>query len=181
MSGPGVPAARSHLQAHRSAMGMGAEAASGITFVDDEEVAASFKADVEKRTISGLLVPAVGPLLHWERVPAPVRRVVSIRVRTLLPPEECPHRPEVVLDAGAVLKPGVRGQPCRPSGTIGKRCAVSRSILTARRAAGPRGTRFGSRSGLGSRAPDRHRRCHRSLRQSSRSHPAPRLRSRHAG
>lgn len=34
-----------------------AEKATGITFVDDEEVAASFKADVEKRTITGLLVP----------------------------------------------------------------------------------------------------------------------------
>lgn len=34
-----------------------ARQASGITFVDDEEVAASFKADVEKRTITGLLVP----------------------------------------------------------------------------------------------------------------------------
>jgi HK97 family phage prohead protease len=33
------------------------EAVSTITFVDDEEVAASFKADIEKRTITGLLVP----------------------------------------------------------------------------------------------------------------------------
>ena len=33
----------------------------GITFVDDAEVAASFKADIEKRTITGMLVP-------WGRV-----------------------------------------------------------------------------------------------------------------
>jgi HK97 family phage prohead protease len=38
-------------------MGEEAEAATGITFVDDAEVAASFRADVEKRTVTGLLVP----------------------------------------------------------------------------------------------------------------------------
>jgi HK97 family phage prohead protease len=38
-----------------------AEGASGITFVDDAEVAASFKADTEKRIVQGLLVP-------WGRV-----------------------------------------------------------------------------------------------------------------
>ena len=61
MSGAGVPAARSHLAAHRRAMGMGeaaAEAATGLTFDEDaEEIAASFQTDVEKRTITGMFVP----------------------------------------------------------------------------------------------------------------------------
>src|SRR6266542_3708683 len=56
MSGPGVSAARSHLAAHRREMGMGAEAAEGITF-EDPIASATFRVDPEKRTISGLLVP----------------------------------------------------------------------------------------------------------------------------
>jgi HK97 family phage major capsid protein len=58
MTGPGIPEARSHLAAHRRALGMGteAEAAGGITF-DDPIVSATFRVDPDNRTISGLLVP----------------------------------------------------------------------------------------------------------------------------
>lgn len=59
MSGPGVAAARAHLQAHRREMGMGEmEAATGLHFDEAaEQIAASFQTDVERRTITGLFVP----------------------------------------------------------------------------------------------------------------------------
>jgi len=56
MTGAGIPEARAHLERHRSAMGMGAEAVGGLTF-DEPEVAASFRVNPDRRTISGLLVP----------------------------------------------------------------------------------------------------------------------------
>lgn len=60
MSGAGVPAARSHLAAHRRAMGIGEEAQAGmeetIAFdLSGDEI--NFAVNVERRTIAGLLVP----------------------------------------------------------------------------------------------------------------------------
>ncbi len=90
MSGPGVPAARSHLAAHRRALGMGeaaAEAGEGITFDDEaaEEVAASFRADIEKRTITGLMVPwgkvARSGFAKWRFVRGSLRWVAERRVK----------------------------------------------------------------------------------------------------
>jgi len=61
MSGPGVPEARAHLEAHRRALGLGAAGDPPRLTFDAPEVYESFRVNPERRTISGLLVP-YGPV-----------------------------------------------------------------------------------------------------------------------
>ena len=88
MTGPGIAAARSHLERHRSELGIGASAVEGITF-DDPAVAASFRVNPDRRTISGLLVPwgavsAEVAFARWRFAPGSLRwgDVTRIKLNT---------------------------------------------------------------------------------------------------